>query len=231
MNKNLIKRVADRHEKKAARGQFQVVPPVIGAWFESLMGKLESIENTLAYANQIAEKEHKKLEAELKRKYGKTDGFSDEEYKDILVQRFYWVDNFWATTNSGRYANKFQQAISKAKGELQKEIHKDLASFSGASRYAKYEPSSEVAKTTLLKLFGERHADYGHGGYVFVTKMPRMGWDKVKAQLPRLLKDWKQGRPYEDQYESELMFENKNSWIKIVWDKRSDKVTVSTDDK
>lgn len=113
---------------------------------------------------------------------------------------------------------------------MDKNLIKRVADRHQNQRHATYQPDAQVAKSILLKLFGERHADYGHGGYTFVTTMPRMGWDKVKTQLPRLLKDWREGNGYEDANEAEVIYKNMTSWITIVWNKRSDRVTVSTDD-
>lgn len=234
---NLIERVADRHEKKAKidtiDGKFKRVSPIIGTWLETVISKLSSLENVMGYAEKIATKEHKRLEDLVKKKYGSTDNLDDDAYEDPLVQAFFWVDEFWGQVSSGRYKelNKFQKKIEEARYELEQTIYDVNGWRNYATRMASYVPSSEVAKTTLLKLFGERHADYGHHGYTFITEMPRMGWDKVKAQLPKLLKDWKQGRPYEDQYEAELMFDNSNSWIKILWNKKNNKITITTDDK
>lgn len=238
MNKNLIQRVADRHQKTANIGQidgkFKKVSPLIGTWLENVISKLSSLENVLGYAEQIATKEHKRLETLVKKKYGSVDNLSDDAYEDPLVKAFYWVDEFWGQVWTGRTrssSNPFQKKVEEARHALEQTIYDVNSWGSYATRMASYVPSSEVAKTTLLKLFKERHADYGHQGYTFTTEMPRIGWDGVKAQLPRLLKDWKQGRPYEDQYESELMFDNSKSWIKVLWNKKNNKITVTTDDK
>lgn len=125
--KNLTKRVADRHligfEK--IDGKFKKVSPIIGTWFEGLISKLASLEIALGYAEKIATKEHKRLEALVKKKYGYSDNFEDDDYDDPLVQAFLWVDQFWGEVWTGktRSMNKFQRKVEEAKSALQETIY------------------------------------------------------------------------------------------------------------
>lgn len=129
MNENLIQRVADRHQKKARiteiEGKWKKVSPLIGTWFETIITKLESLEDVMGYAEKIATKEHKRIETLVQRKFGKTDGWEDDEYEDPLVQAYYWIDDFWGQVSSGRYRdlNKFQRKIEEAKMALEQTIY------------------------------------------------------------------------------------------------------------
>lgn len=237
-NNKLIQRVADRHEKKARitqiEGKWKRVSPLIGTWFENLITKLGSLQDSMAYAEKIADKEFKRIETLVKRKYGKTDHWEDDEYEDPLVQAFYWIDDFWSQVSAGSRLNKFQRKIDEAKTELEQTIY-DVNGFGWhatrmASTDREADMGSDFAKAVLLRLFKERHADYTHDGWVFHTELPT-SWEKMQVQTPRLLKDWKQGRGYEDEYEATMYFDNKGSYIQIIWNKQNNKVKVVAGDK
>ena len=238
---NLIERVADRHEKKAkietVDGKFKKVSPIIGSWLETVISKLSSLENVLGYAEKIATKEHNRLENLVKKKYGYSDNFEDDDYDDPLVQAFIWIDQFWSEvwTGSTRSGNKFQKKIEEARTELEKTIYDVNSWGSYATRMASANREADYmginfAKAILLRLFKERHADYTHDGWVFYTELP-VSWEKMQQQTPRLLKDWKQGRGYEDEYEATMYFESQNTYIQIIWNKRNNKVKVVAGDK
>lgn len=236
MNKNLIQRVADRHEKKAKieqiDGKFKRVSPIIGTWLETVISKLDSLENVLGYAEKIATKEHKRLESLVKKKYGYSDNFEDDDYEDPLVQAFIWVDGFWGEVWTGgpRSNNPFQRKVEEARLALEQTIYDVNSWGSYATRMASANREADYmginfAKAILLRLFKERHADYTHDGWVFHTELP-VSWEKMQQQTPRLLKDWKQGRGYEDEYEATMSFESKNTYIQIIWNKKNNKVKV-----
>ena len=199
---------------------------------ETVISKLSSLENVLGYAEKIATKEHKRLEDLVKKKFGYSDNFQDDDYDDPLVQAFIWIDQFWGEvwTGSTRRNNKFQKKIEEASTELEQTIYDVNSWGSYAKRMASENRKAgymgvDFAKAKLLRLFKERHADYTHDGWVFYTDLP-VSWDKMKKQTPRLLRDWKQGRSYEDQYEATMYFEAEGSYIQIIWNKKSNKVKV-----
>lgn len=238
MDKNLIQRVADRHQKIARietiEGKWKKVSPIIGTWFESLITKLSSLENSLGYAEKIANKEHKRIEALVKKKYGYSDNFQDDDYEDPLVQAFLWIDDFWGQVHTYRSSdmNKFQQKIEEAKDALEQTIYNVNSWGWHATRLASDEDmvSSEIAKTKLLRFFKERHADYSHDGWVFYTPL-KVSWEKLQRQLKRELRDWKQGRGYDDEYEATMYFTKAGSYIQIVWNKKNNKLKVVAGDR
>jgi hypothetical protein len=154
---NLIKRVADRHEKTARipeiEGKWKRVSPLIGTWFENLITKLGSLQDSMAYAEKIADKEFKRIENLVKRKYGKTDNWEDDEYEDPLVQAYYWIDDFWGQVRSGRYAelNKFQRKIEEAKTALEETIYDVNSWGSHATRLASETKEAAIYRDNALK--------------------------------------------------------------------------------
>ena len=125
---SLVQRVASRHQKVSMEkidGNFKRVSPLIGTWFEGLISKLNSIEIALGYAEKIATKEHKRLEQLLKKKYGYSDNFQDDDYDDPLVQAFIWIDEFWGQVWTGktRSMNVFQRKVEEAKDALRQTIY------------------------------------------------------------------------------------------------------------
>ena len=124
----MIERVANRYQKESMEkidGNFKKVSPLIGTWFEGLITKLSSIENSLGYAEKIATKEHKRLEKLVKQKYGYSDNFQDDDYDDPLVQAFLWIDDFWGQVWTGktRSMNVFQRKVEEAKDALRQTIY------------------------------------------------------------------------------------------------------------
>lgn len=203
--KNLTKRVADRQEKEAGKieGKFKEVSPVIGAWFESLMIKLDSIQKVLGYAEQIAQKESDKADKDFERVYGKYENLSDEELDELyedenskgyrLMRKMQWADEFLAAVSSGKGQNSLQKAIRDAKNALGNWIHDSSNPYRETQRRASiesriaekyltasrtvelYMPSGEYKETQELETELEKELGFIPSDYtvVYVAQMER----------------------------------------------------------
>ena len=233
--KNLIQRVADRHQKIARietiEGKWKKVSPIIGTWFESLITKLSSLENSLGYAEKIANKEHKRIEALVKKKYGYSDNFQDDDYEDPLVQAFMWIDDFWGQVHTYRSSdmNKFQQKIEEAKDALEQTIYNvnswgwhatRLASEKEASTYVEFALKNFVARLKKdFRAFNPSHADWtyigSNEGWVFLMDRPNKPAKKIvdafMKRIPRAsgVKGWFQKHYRSDDYETSVVITRK----------------------
>ena len=192
---------------KLIEGKFREVSPVIGAWFENLMSKLDDIHKALGIAEKLARIESDKADKAFERVYGKYDNLSDEQLDDLyddeksegykLMRKMQWADQFLAATNRGRGQNEFQKAIEEAKDVLGDWVHNSSNPYRETQRRASmqtrvaekyltasrtvelYMPSGDYEETQELETELEKELGFVPSKYTIVKVVQIEGWTEM----------------------------------------------------